>query len=169
MLSLNLNPARATSNLNLTSPRNTGRGKSLDNVGVVGEAIYTGGQIEVEGQVIVALTQAPLLMDFAYDQLNRPQVVWQVLGGDSFIYFYNGLLSGYETLNVGNVKSIIIHNDYMYLGNNTIVAYIRSGNIYCRLQSDRFTVEYLWYSGGFTSILKMGQSAYNNTIQVVVK
>ena len=106
-------------------------------------------------------------MDFAYDQLDRPQVVWQVVGGDSFIYFYNGLITGYDTLNIGSVGSIITHNDYNYLGVNTIVAYIRLGNIYCRLQSDRFATEYLWYAGTFSSITKMGINANNNTIQLI--
>lgn len=168
MLVLNPSPARINSDTTLIPPRDIGRGQSVASTGIIGTVTYHDGGIWVGALLITSTTPPPLIIDFSYDQLDRPQVIWQNQDSSGYLYFYDGTLPGYRTLSLGQLSHPAIHNDYILAGTNTIAAYLRTNVLYCRLQSDRYVTEYVWHAGPFEGIQAMGISPVNNSIQVVV-
>ena len=169
MLTLNVNPARESSLLDLLAPRQLGRGQCLDSTGTIGTVVYLAGTIQVNGATIFAEAGAPVYLDFAYDKLDRPQITWQRVTGESLVYFYDGTISNYRTLSLGyNALQPAIASDYLLDGTDTILAYLKNSVPYHRLQSDRYTVEYQWNNIKYVGIKALGYGLNTNSIQLIL-
>lgn len=166
---MNVNPIRQHKKFTLVFPRNLGRGQSWNSSKAVHQVTWEAGQILVNSSPLFSLASAPVFLDFAYDQLDRPQVCYQLPSGESFIYFYNGLTTSYQNLSLGfDAKEPIICNDYFLLGTNTACAYLKSKVPYYRLQSDRYLTEYQWNTRQYQAIKSLGYCGETNSVQLIL-
>jgi hypothetical protein len=166
---MNPNPIRKNQNFTLVQHRRFGRGKGLNSIRAEHQVTWASGQILVNSVFVFNLTLQPVYLDFAYDQLDRPQVCWKTPAGEVLIYFYNGLLADYETKSLGfTADEPIICNDFLLYGSNTIFAYLKSKVPYYRLQSDRYTIEYQWDNKQYQAIKALGVCAENNSVQLLL-
>lgn len=154
---------------NLMPPRDAGRGRGIKSSGAIGVVSWDGASVRVDGGFVFALAVEPLFLDLAFDQLDRYQIAWSVASGESFIYYYSGLISGYETLSLGmNAFEPAVCNDYRLRGNNTILVYLKSNIPTYRLQSDRFAIEYTLIDRKTLGIKAFGYGINTNSIQIIV-
>jgi len=160
-----LNPIASPKKFNLAFNRNFKRGYGKDSLGNLHQVQWSGTHITVNSINVIPWTTLPKYLDFAYDQNDRPQIVWKAQDLVVYLYFYNIVLSGYETLNLGTIPDQpIIHNDFLLSGNNTFVAYLKNNFPYYRLQSDRYTVEYLWKNRQYQGIKGFGYALGTNSV-----
>jgi len=169
---LSINPVRVAQEFALVTPRDGGRGSAARMDGSVASVAWSGTHVTVGGINVFPLWYAPENLDFAFDQLDRPQICWiNPTDNSAYIYFYNGLISNYDTLSLGvSAQAVAICNDYLLEGGvNTVLVYLNNGYPSYRLQSDRFTVEYqLLSSRQACGIKAFGIGKSTNSIQIIV-
>jgi len=111
----------------------------------------------------VALTLPNLEeMSFAFDQSMFPAIAY-VQDGASYLWWYDGTVPGMATLDLGEdvITPRITYDDKRiiasqgYLISDLILAYVKNGNLYVRMQRDRFLVEYLM-AEGVAPLIKIG-------------
>ena len=163
---LNPNSSRTTQDYDLLAPRNAGRGSALDSAGVVKSALWISGYVVVNGEQLFALAQAPVLLDVSFDQVDRPVIAYRTASA-AFIWFYNAIIVGYENLNIGDVASVAICNDFSIGGSNIVCVYVASGNTHYRLQTDRFATDYTLVATPLKSISSFGIGHNTNSLNVV--
>ena len=170
VLPLNLNPISSPRQFKLLFNRNNQRSYGLKTSdSSVQRVIWTGTHLQVAGINYVAETSQPRYLDFAYDLLDRPQIVWKTITGEVKLYFYDTAIANYTTLNFGTIPDQpVIHNDYKLSGNNTILAYLKNQYPYYRLQSDRYTFEYLWKNRQYQGIKGLGYADGANTVSLIL-
>lgn len=164
---LNPNVSEVSFDNTLLPPRNTGRGFAPKLGGSVSEVTWTAGQIQIDGVNFFPLASSPVLLDFAFDLLDRGQVVWKESGGDVFIRFYDPILVGYNSLNLGNVDYPAICNDFILDGSNTVLVYLVAGIVKYRLQSDRYQTEYTLSTTPISIIRRFGVQPFKNSLAVL--
>ena len=89
-------------------------------------------------------------ISFSFDANMRPSVAY-VAGGQAFLSWYDSLDSTYKTtaLAVGVITPRVTLDDKRYVGSNgyqisdVILAYVRGGNLYTRIQRERYETEHL--------------------------
>lgn len=153
----------------LFPPRHLGRGRALKSTGELGIVSWDGAHVYVNATIIFDLAVQPYLLDVAFDQLDRPQISYMLAGGECFIYFYNGLISDYQTLSLGSaIVDPILCSDYFLGGVDTVLAYLKAGKPTYRLQSDRFGVEYTLMEVKTVGIKAFGYGRNTNSVQIIV-
>lgn len=85
-------------------------------------------------------------VSLAFDQNGHPHIVYVLDTGTAHFYWYDPLLSGYDTMDLaaGTVDPRITLDDarkFMGGENDIILMYVRAGSLYYRQQRDRYTVE----------------------------
>lgn len=85
-------------------------------------------------------------VSLAFDQNGHPHIVYVLDTGTAHFYWYDPLLSGYDTMDLtaGTVDPRITLDDarkFMSGENDIILTYVRAGSLYYRQQRDRYTVE----------------------------
>jgi hypothetical protein len=163
------NPISSPKYFNLAFSRNNQRGYSKHSSGAVHRVTWSGTHLQVNSVNVIPWATAPVYLDFSYDQNDRPQIVWKAQDQTVYLYFYNIVLTGYETLNLGTIPDQpIIHNDFLLGLNNTYVAYLKDQYPYYRKQSDRYTVEYLWKNRQYQGIKGFGYALGANTVSLIL-
>mgnify|MGYP006875374737 CR=1 FL=1 len=89
-------------------------------------------------------------ISFSFDANMRPTVAY-VAGGQASLIWYDSLDSTYKTtaLAVGVITPRVTLDDKRYVGSNgyqisdVILAYVRGGNLYTRIQRERYETEHL--------------------------
>lgn len=105
-------------------------------------------------------------LGLAFDQLMRPFVAFTDGGGSTF-WYYNSLTSTQEFfpyLPAGSVHLRCSLDDKRPLGNPTsdiIVSYLRDGNLYYRVQRDRYLDEVLYAEDAGSFLICMGMTKTN--------
>lgn len=165
---LNPNNSEITFDNSLAPPRNTGRGfaKKPSN-GVTSEVTWLAGQVRIDGVNFFALATEPILMDFAFDSLDRGQVVYKLPDNSVYIRFYDPILVGYNTLSIGNVIDPAICNDFDLFGTNTVLVYLVGSAVKYRLQSDRYQTEYSLGEVALSNIRRFGVQLSTNSLAVL--
>ena len=152
----------------LTSPRNTGRGfAKKPSTGTTSQITWLAGQIRIDGVDFFALATEPVVMDFAFDSLDRGQVVYKLPDNSVYIRFYDPIIPGYNALGLGNVLDPAICNDFDLSGNNTILVYLVSNLVKYRLQSDRYQTEYSLGETPISNIRRFGVQSSTNSLAVL--
>jgi hypothetical protein len=165
---LNPNIVELTKDNVLLAPRNTGRGfakKPSD--GTTSTITWVAGQIQIDGVNFFALATEPVVLDFAFDSLDRGQVVYKLPDNNVYIRFYDPILVGYNTLNIGNVIDPAICNDFDLFGTNTVLVYLVGNIVKYRLQSDRYATEYTLHETPLSVIRRFGVQASTNSLAVL--
>lgn len=163
------NPVASPKYFNLPFNRDFKRGYGKKSTGETHRVQWSGTHLTVNSISIIPWTSAPKYLDFAYDQNDRPQIVWKAADNVVYLYFYNIILTGYETLNLGTIPDQpIIHNDFLLRGNDTFVAYLKNYYPFYRKQSDRYTIEYPWSTRQYQGIKGMGYSTKANTVLLLL-
>lgn len=153
----------------LFPPRNAGRGVAIKSTGLYGAVSWNGSGVYSDDVFVFSLSSEPYFLDVAYDQLDRPQISYQLETGESFLYFYNGLISDYQTLSLGfDAIEPILCNDYLLGGSNTVLAYLKGRVPTYRLQADRFSIEHTLIARGAVGIKALGYGTKTNSIQIIV-
>lgn len=163
------NPVLQHKLFDLAHPRNLGRGQSRNSSNAVHSVTWAAGQVSVNGSAVLAIPTQPVYLDFAYDLLNRPQIVWQGATGESFIYYYDTVLSDFAVNSLGILAGEpIICNDHQLLGTNTIAVYLKNKIPHYRLGSDRYLIEYQWANAQYAGIKALGYCAQANSINLLL-
>lgn len=103
-------------------------------------------------------------ISFTFDANMRPAVAY-VAGGQSFLSWYDSLDSTYKTtaLAVGVITPRVALDDKRHVGSNgyqnsdVILAYVRGGNLYTRIQRERYETEHLMATN-VKPLIKIGMS-----------
>lgn len=164
---LNPNNSELSYSNALLAPRNLGRGSTLLSSGATSTVTWVAGQVQVDGVNKFALASEPIVLDYAADSLDREQVVWKSVSGEVFIRFYDPILVGFNSLNIGTVGEPAICNDFQLYGSNTVVVYLVGGNVHYRLQSDRYLVDYTLSAVTIPSISRFGAQVATNSLAVL--
>lgn len=113
-------------------------------------------QISDDGEVwttVHTVAGASKGFTFSFDQNMRVLVAYQ-LGDDTtspaqrtgYLYWYDNTLPGFTTIDIGACVSPFLFFDFATDSSaafaEVLLFYIRSGTVYYRRQSDRFTIEY---------------------------
>lgn len=166
---LSPNNAKVGAFFDLLPPRDAGRGAGLKSNGSAGVVTWDGDSVLDDGVFVFALAYEPVFLDVAYDQLDRPQISWSNEDGESFIYFYDGTIPGYNTLSLGfSAFEPALCNDYLLYGSNTVLVYLKNGIPTYRLQADRFLTEYTLVNRKARGIKAFGYGKNTNSIQIIV-
>lgn len=102
----------------------------------------------VDWQLLLALPGVdPASFTYSFDQNMRGMISYQLTGStDIKLYWYDLTIPGYTTITVANAKSPFLTFDFPFdssvSGAGVMWYYIRGTTVYCRMQSDRFTIEY---------------------------
>ncbi len=165
---LNPNSSKITLDNVLVAPRNTGRGFAIKpSTGGTSEVTWLAGQIRIDGVNFFALATEPVVLDFAFDSLDRGQVVYKLPNNNVYIYFYDPIAVGYTSLLIGIGNDPAICNDFGLFGMNTVVVYLVSNIVKYRLQSDRYAVEYELSETPLTYIRRFGVQLSTNSLAVL--
>lgn len=165
---LNPNSVEISFDNTLTSPRNTGRGfANKPSTGTPSEVTWLAGQIRIDGVNFFALATEPIMLDFAFDSLDRGQVVYKLPDNSTYLRFYDPIIPGYNTLSLGNVLDPAICNDFELSGSNTILVYLVSNIVKYRLQSDRYQTEYELSETPLSTIQRFGVQNSTNSLTVL--
>lgn len=82
----------------------------------------------------------------AFDAAMRTHVAY-VAGGKAYLYYWNSLAGSMDTMELDGAITPRLCTDQkrqVFVGtDDVILAYLRSGGLYCRYQRERFTVEHL--------------------------
>jgi hypothetical protein len=103
-------------------------------------------------------------MSFSFDQSMRPAIAY-VQDGVSFLWWYDSTIPGMATTEIGDdvVTPRLSFDDKRTIGSqgflisDLILAYVRGGNLYMRMQRDRFEDEYL-LAEDVTPLIKIGMN-----------
>lgn len=101
---------------------------------------------------------------FTFDQNMQPTIAY-VAGGASYLRWFDSTISGFTVTNLGAgvITPRVTYDDKRTLATNgyqtsdVILAYVRDGNLYTRMQRDRYGVEYLQETG-VKPLVKIGFS-----------
>lgn len=106
--------------------------------------IWAQGQ---EPMKVESFVEQPDWISMAFDQNMHYNLAYTVKSGHGFLYWYDAPAQRYNTSSLGVVRSPIIRMDDFRKGsigaNDIILSYIRGSNLYCRVQRDRYEIEYL--------------------------
>lgn len=165
---LNPNTTEVTKDNTLLPPRNTGRGlaKKLS-TGTTSSISWVAGQVKIDGVDFFPLVTEPVVIDFAFDSLDRGQVVYKLPDNTTYIRYYDPILGGYNTLSLGNVQDPAICNDFDLAGANTVLVYLVGNLVKYRLQSDRYATEYELSETPLSTIRRFGVQASTNSLAVL--
>lgn len=100
-------------------------------------------------------------ISFAFDQNMHYNVTYTV-ANKSYLYWYDAVAQGYVTTELDDVKTPFLRMDDVRNGiegtNDLILSYLKKGDLYIRLQSDRFGVEYLLEKHAGNKFLQCGMT-----------
>lgn len=110
-------------------------------------------------RTVVGLTDVSI----AFDQNMRLYIAYRALEV-TYLYWYNTLTGDHETWNLGTgyLTPKLTLDDKRTTqsgGSDIIFAYIKDGNLYHRIQRERFQTERLLATGPFLGINKMGMDS----------
>lgn len=131
---------------------------SLDGADVVVEAPNTAPTTLFTGDGITELS-------LAFDHNMNPFVAF-VQNGVARYWWFDTLTSNQvlSDLPIGSTNPRAAHDDKRYLERNTsdiILAYVRAGSLYMRMQRERYTIEYELATGVLFPLQKIGMSDKN--------
>lgn len=118
------------------------------------KAEYVGPDVVLtsEGKEPLVLFSRPNIthLSFCFDQAMRPYATF-VQAGAAWFWWYNTETSQQEFLALAGdvVTPYLVLDDKRELsrsGSDVILSYMRNGNLYCRVQRERFLTEHLLYS-----------------------
>lgn len=128
----------------------------------------------IEEQVVLSapdVLAAPLItvpniveLGFTFDQNMNPFVAYELANGDAKFYWFDSTLPGFTTTNLpsGSTSPRCCLDDNRALQipiSDIVLAYVREGSLYMRLQRDRYLTEYeLSDEIGASRLLQMGLS-----------
>ena len=165
---LNPNSVELSRDNSLLPPRNSGRGFALKpSTGTPSEVSWLAGQVSIDGVNFFALATQPVLLDFAFDSLDRGQVVYELPDGQVYIRFYDPIIPGYSALMLGDVDYAAICNDFGLFGMNTVLVYLVGNLVKYRLQSDRYQIQYDLSETPLSIIQRFGVQASTNSLAVL--
>lgn len=125
---------------------------------------YADGSVRLSAH---GVQEAPLFsmpnvteVSLAFDQNMRPFVAY-VTNGEAWFYWYDTQIGQavHTQLPSGSTSPRCCLDDHraLQLGNSDIIlAYIRNGNLYCRVQRDRYGIEYLLVSDAEDRLFNVG-------------
>ncbi len=100
-------------------------------------------------------------ISFAFDQNMHYNVTYTV-ANKSYLYWYDAAAQGYVTTELDDVKTPFLRMDDVRSGiegtKDLILSYLKKGDLYIRLQSDRFAVEYLLEKHAGNKFLQCGMT-----------
>jgi len=128
---------------------------SQGNMGYMWSCAFDGSAVYVQRngqpQVQLFLKNGINEIAFAFDQLMRPSVLYQLTSGEMELRWYDSLIAAYTTTNLGpGVQGQMTLDDKRpsQIGNSDIiVAYRRGNSVHYRVQRERYANEYLAASG----------------------
>lgn len=104
---------------------------------------------------------------FCFDQSMRPAICYELDNGNSYFYWYDSFLAQFVTtqLPAGSFSPRMCLDDHRETQSGTsdmILAYLRAGTVYFRMQRDRFDTEYIWDTGvGGGPLYTLGMTTNN--------
>ena len=115
---------------------------------------------------IVQFTRSDITeLSLTFDHNMNPTIAFVQAGVAKFWWFDTVLLAQvFTTLPVGSTNPRVAHDDKRAMESNTsdvMLAYVRSGNLYTRMQRDRYTIEYLQATGVTLPLRKIGMTDKN--------
>jgi len=124
------------------------------------------GEITVEADdvapILLLTAEDAEHLSLAFDQNMRPALAY-VQNGAGKLWFFNTLIGEPDILDLPGASQIQIDMDdkrpLMSNVNDIICAYIRDGNLYMRIQRDRFLDEYLLAENVPPRFRRMGMNA----------
>lgn len=113
-------------------------------------------------------------ISFTFDQNMNPFVAY-VAGGTAKYYWYDSSIPGYTTTNLpsGSTNPRATFDDkrasQILLDKSDIVlGYLRAGNLYVRVQRERYLTEHLFQSGVTGKLVKIGMNN-KNRLQFMIR
>ena len=113
-------------------------------------------------------------ISFTFDQNMNPFVAY-VVDGVSKYYWYDSSLPGYTTTELpsGSTNPRVTFDDkrnsqILLDKSDIILAYLRTGNLYVRVQRERYLTEHLFKSGVTGKLLKVGMNN-KNRLQFMIR
>ena len=102
---------------------------------------------------------------FTFDQNMQPFVAY-VAGGAAKYLWYDTQLEDFRTTVLGadHITPRCAMDDKrrtQNAANDIILAYVRNNNLYFRAQRDRYTIEYLLYTGSIATVRQVGMTRGN--------
>jgi hypothetical protein len=99
----------------------------------------------------------------AFDQNSRVFIAYATSSGNAFYYWFDSTIPGYRTSNLtGDILRVFAALDdnrpITISGSDVILAYVRLGVLYMRVQRDRFGVEYT-LGNALATMVQIGMNA----------
>jgi hypothetical protein len=140
--------------------------------------IQLNGQVQIQGSNSewtdpTILFNEPLAIreiSLSFDQLGRPLVFYRTEANQLKIYWYDPVIEQNTIATIGEGTSPLAVFDFPQDTNQSfsdiLLFYIRDGDIYMRIQRERFSVEYLCPNEGLAHYLIDGGLTTGNRLQV---
>ena len=124
--------------------------------------VYISGDTVAESEIPIDIPDGNTIewISLAFDQNMHYVVAYSLDNNDSYLYYFNLVTNTNSSLPLGKVNTPIVRMDdvrFVNSANNDIIlSYVRDGKLICRIQKDKYEVEYELSGSVSANLLQCG-------------